>query len=93
MMRPRALLALCVMLLLIGSRTFGFQPPPSDQFLPVSQVPAADQLPAAPLLIAAYAFVWAALFVYLLSIWRRIAKVEADMRTLDRRSGPRGGGR
>jgi CcmD family protein len=93
MMRPRALLALCVMLVLIGSRASGFQPPPGDQFVPVSQVPAADQLPAAPLLIAAYAFVWAALFVYLLSIWRRIAKVEADMRTLDRRSGARGGGR
>jgi len=46
-------------------------------------------LPAAPLLVAAYAFVWVALFVYLWSIWRRLGRVERDMRTLQQRSGSR----
>ena len=48
----------------------------------MDSVPLADQLPAAPLLITAYAFVWIAVMVYLLSIWRRLNKVEADMRAL-----------
>ena len=52
------------------------------EFVPLDQLPPTDSLPAAPLLIAAYAFVWAVLMVYLWSIWRRLGKVETEMRTL-----------
>ena len=45
-------------------------------------MPPADQLPAAPLLITAYAFVWIAVMVYVWSIWRRLNKVEDEMRAL-----------
>jgi CcmD family protein len=51
-------------------------------FVPVDSVPLADQLPAAPLLVAAYAFVWIAVVVYLWTIWRRLNKVEDEMRAL-----------
>ncbi len=67
--------------------SLAFQPPPPGEFIPISQLPPADQMPAAPLLIVAYAFVWVALIVYLWSIWRRLGKVEADMKALARRSG------
>ena len=46
---------------------------------------AREQLPAAPLLIAAYAFVWLAAMFYLWTIWRRLGKVEAEMRALEQR--------
>ncbi len=61
--------------------------PGQGEFVPISQLPPGDQLPAARLLIAAYAFVWVVLLVYLWSIWRRIEKVEADLRSLERRPG------
>ena len=89
MLRRSGLLACTI--LLLGATAFGFQPPPQTEYLPVKPGDVVEQLPAAPLLIAAYAFVWIAIFVYLWSIWRRIGKVEADMRALARRS-PGGGG-
>ena len=62
------------------------QPPPGQsEFVPVNELPPADQLPAAPLLVVAYAFVWLAVMFYLWTIWRRLNKVEADMRALDQR--------
>ena len=68
---------------LLASAAFAGQPPAGQGgFVPVDSVPLADQLPAAPLLIATYAFVWLAVTVYLFSIWRRLNRVEADMRSL-----------
>ncbi|HVB38118.1 MAG TPA: CcmD family protein [Vicinamibacterales bacterium] len=65
-----------------------FAQPPSgatpDGFVPVSQLPPAQRMPAAPLLIAAYAFVWLALLVYLWTIWRRLGRVEGELKQLDR---------
>jgi CcmD family protein len=43
--------------------------------------------------IAAYAFVWVALMAYLWSIWRRLGRVEAEMRTLEARRSRAPGGR
>jgi hypothetical protein len=68
---------------LFSASALAMQPPAGQsEFVPVDSVPIADQLPAAPLLIAAYAFVWLAAMVYLWSIWRRLNKVEDDMRAL-----------
>jgi CcmD family protein len=69
--------------ILLASSAFGTQPPAGQsEFVPVNTLPAADQLPAAPLLVTAYAFVWVATMVYLWSIWRRLNKVEGEMRSL-----------
>jgi CcmD family protein len=71
-----------------------FQPPAGQsEFIPSSQLPPTDQLPAAPLLIAAYAFVWVAIAFYLWTIWRRLGKVEADMRALEQRRSQRSAAR
>jgi len=84
------LLAAIGVVLVLAQLAFALQPPPGQTVLvPVSQLPPGDQLPAAPLLIAAYAFVWVALLAYLWSIRRRLAKVEAEMRALERRPAER----
>jgi CcmD family protein len=78
----RFLIALTTCVLLAGP-AFAAQPPGGQsEFVPVDSVPLSDQLPAAPLLITAYAFVWIAAMVYMWSIWRRLNKVEDEMRTL-----------
>jgi len=59
--------------------------PGQEGFAPVTGAPASEQIPAAPLVISSYAFFLVLLFVYLWTIWRRIGKVEADMRNLERR--------
>jgi CcmD family protein len=75
------------LLLPAASASIAAQPPaPQTEFIPIDQLPPADQLPSAPLLVAAYAFVWIAVMFYLWTIWRRLNKVEAEMRTLEQRS-------
>ena len=54
------------------------------EFVPATG-PLTEPLPAAPLLITAYAFVWVAVLFYVWTLWRRLNKVEADMRTLAQR--------
>lgn len=51
--------------------------------MPVSQLPPQDQLPAAPLLVTAYAFVWIALFGYVVSVARRLTKVQREVERLE----------
>jgi hypothetical protein len=67
------------------------QQPGQEGFQPVTG-PVTEQIPAAPLVISSYAFFLVLVFVYLWTIWRRIGKVEADMRALERRQ-PEGGQR
>jgi CcmD family protein len=60
------------------------QPPKqTDEFVPISQLPAQDQLPAAPLLVTAYAFVWVVLFSYVVSVSRRLTKVQHEVERLE----------
>ena len=63
--------------------------PPIEGFEPVDKLPPAEQLPAAPLLVAAYAFAWVAVFFYVWTIWRRLNKVDAEMRALEKRQAHR----
>jgi len=69
------------------------QPPAAQsEYLPVKDLPPVDQLPAAPLLVAAYSLIWLAAMFYLWTIWRRLNKVETEMRALEQRRA-RGAGR
>ena len=43
----------------------------------------AEQMPAAPLVIGAYAFVWIALFLFLLSVARRLGTVQREVERLE----------
>jgi CcmD family protein len=60
---------------------------PPDQFVPVKSIQQQGQLSAPTLLISAYAFVWAALFVYVWTIWRRMRKIEREIQHLASRVG------
>lgn len=86
----RRLLIVLTSFVLLSTSAFALQPPAGQsEFVPVDSVPLADQLPAAPLLVTAYAFVWFAVMVYLWSIWRRLNRVETEMRALARKTSQR----
>jgi CcmD family protein len=83
----RLLAALLLLAALAGSTTTlaqqqPRQPPAQDEFVPVSEIPESDQLPAAPLLVAAYAIAWLIIVCYVWSLWRRLGRVEQELRTL-----------
>ena len=59
------------------------QPEQQNEFIPIDQLPPQDQLPAAPLLVAAYAIVVVALFVYVMSVARRLTSVQRELERLE----------
>jgi len=82
---------LVLLLLLLSSPAMAQQPAPgqsqqpkqTDEFVPISQLPAQDQLPAAPLLVTAYAFVWVVFCAYVVSVGRRLTKVQHEVERLE----------
>ena len=69
--------------LALSQQTLGQQPQRQDEFVPVSELPPTEQMPAAPLLVGAYVFVLVALFVYVLSIARRVGAVQQEVARLE----------
>ena len=59
------------------------QPSQQNEFIPIDQLPPQEQLAAAPLLIGAYVFVLAVLFLYVLSVARRLTNVQRELDRLD----------
>ena len=59
------------------------QPSQQGEFLPLNELPPQEQMPAAPLLMGAYAFVMAVLFLYVLSVARRLSNVQQEITRLD----------
>ena len=49
-----------------------------------------EQIPAAPLVFAAYGIVWLALAFYVVTVWRRVARVESELRAVTARLEERG---
>lgn len=92
-MTTRLRTALLLVLVVIAGVAPAAQPPSSPQggFVPIDQLPAPEPFPAAPLVIAAYAVVWVAVFVYVWLVWRRMDRVERELREVTRRL--TGGGR
>jgi CcmD family protein len=72
-----------------GQTPTGQAPAGQSEYVAVDQLPPVEQLPAAPLLIAAYAFVWLAVFFYVWTVWRRVNKVEDEIRTFRSRKAAR----
>jgi CcmD family protein len=82
-MTLRRVLTACTSFVLLAAPVFARQPPAGQsEFVPMSELPPGDQLPAAPLLIVAYAFVWVATMGYVWTVWRRLNRVETEMRAL-----------
>lgn len=59
-----------------------------NQFVPADTIQR-QEIPSGPLLYGAYAFVWAAVVVYALILWRRIARVEHELGEINRKLGSR----
>lgn len=56
---------------------------PPREFIPLDQLPPTEPFPAAPLLVAAYAVVLIVLFLYLVSVARRLTAVQREVERLD----------
>ena len=59
------------------------QTKPPEEFKPLSELPPAEQLPAGRLLVAAYVVVIVVLFLYLLSVARRLNAVQREVDRLE----------
>jgi CcmD family protein len=84
-----ASLTLILSLLTAPASTFAQQtaaptrpPAATDQFVPIDEIPEQDKLPAAPYLIAAYMIAWLLLLFYVWSLWRRLQRVEEELKRL-----------
>ena len=73
----------CLFALLCAAPSFAQQPQQQTEFVPVDSLPQAEQMPAAPLLIGAYVVVLVSFFVYLLSVARRMQKVQTEIERLE----------
>jgi CcmD family protein len=80
-------LALCLVAVFViaAGDLYALQPPSQDGFVPVEQLGNQEQLPATPLVAAAYGVAWAAILVYVWTIWRRLARVEREIAEVSRR--------
>src|SRR3990167_2493589 len=58
-------------------------PQQQEEFIPINELPPEDQLAAAPLLVGAYVFVIVVLFLYLISLARRLTVVQREIERLD----------
>ena len=87
MKRPSLIAIWTFVLVAASTLAFAFQPPPpgQDGFVAAKDLPPTESIPAAPLLVAAYAIIWLAAVFYLWTIWRRLNKVESDIRALARK--------
>ena len=55
----------------------------TETYVPIKELPPQEQLPSAPLLVAAYSFVVVVLFLYLLSVARRLTAVQRVVERLE----------
>ena len=90
MRRLLAVSTLVLTMALTAVPAIAFQPPTAQsEFVPAKNLPPAETIPAGPLLVVAYAFIWVAVAFYLWTIWRRLNKVEEDMRALAQKTSRR----
>lgn len=90
-MLKRFVAALSLLPLLAAQAVHAQPPAATEEFVPVNQLPPSEQLPGGVFVVIAYGFIWIAAMVYIWSIWRRLGRVEEEMRSLRQRagSGPR----
>jgi type VI protein secretion system component VasF len=82
----RRVLTAVVSFLLLSAPLVAQPPAGQSEFVPLNELPESEKLPAAPLLVVAYAVFLVLMVFYVWTVWRRLNKVEADMRTLEQRS-------
>ncbi|MDE3153485.1 MAG: hypothetical protein KGN76_00160 [Acidobacteriota bacterium] len=84
--RAAALATLATLLLAAGPAFAQEEAPPGmSAFAPVQNLPPAERMAHGALWVAAYAVVWVGLLLFLWVIWRRLAKVDEDLRRAESR--------
>jgi hypothetical protein len=76
-----------VTFVLLGATAFAQPPAPTDGFVPMSSLPPGEELPAGRFVVASYSFFLLLMVFYLWTIWKRLARVEQEMKELARRQG------
>ena len=79
------ILAALLLVLVLQPAALDAQPAPVEEFRPMTAEELAaeqEQIPAAGLVFAAYGIVWLTFAFYLLTLWRRVAKVESELKTV-----------
>ena len=71
----------------IAASTAGLLAQTTSGFEPATNI-GKESLPAGPLLYTAYAVVWLVLIGYVFMLWRRLDRVEKEMREVTARMGP-----
>lgn len=79
----RHLRVMCCLLLLLPAPVAAQPQPPTDEFVPISEVPPEEQIPAITLVATAYGFVWVAVLVYVWSLGRRLQAAEREIARLE----------
>jgi CcmD family protein len=79
---PLVITAVVVVLLTAGA---AHAQVPATQMVPLDQARPQPELSPAPLLYGAYAFVWAAVVVYVFTLWRRLGRVERELADVNAR--------
>jgi CcmD family protein len=74
---------LCLGALPVQSSLYAQQPTQQEEFFPADQLPPTEQIPAARLLIAAYAIVLVVLFLYVVTVARRLTAVQDEIQRLE----------
>ena len=80
------LIAHVFVLSILGVQLFAQPPAATEEFVPIDQLPPTEQLPGGVFVVIAYGFIWLAAMVYIGSIWRRLGRVEDEMKTLRQRA-------
>ena len=84
----KRLVCMLTLVMVMVAAGLAAQPPAQEGFVPVGQLEGQEQMPAAPLVAAAYGVAWAAVLVYVWSVWRRLDKVERELADVSRRIPP-----
>ena len=75
---------LLILLILVGPHVAFAQPPEQQgEYVALEDLPPQEQLPAAPLLVSAYAVVMFGIFVYVVSVARRVSAVQKEIERLE----------
>jgi hypothetical protein len=80
------LAATVLLVVCAGPLALAQQPPPparQSEYVPVDSLPPQEQMPAMPLLVGAYSFVLVMFFAYVISVARRLQKVQGEMARLE----------
>ena len=78
--------ALALVGVMLGLTVWAQEPASQDGFVPAGPGDLnQEQLPAAPLVFVAYGFVWVVFVFYLFTLWRRMQRMEADLKDLSSR--------